>query len=82
MEFTLLLFLKLRTAAPKTDTDSFTCHLRWNSWNWRSTKFTLVKYSFLLHAQAFAIKEIWFFDMKENKSENYSTETKLYEEKW
>jgi hypothetical protein len=43
--------------------------------------FTLVKYSFLTHALAYVIKEVWFFNMKENKSENYSRKTKLYEEK-
>ena len=43
--------------------------------------FTSVKCSFLTHAKAYAIKEIWFFDMKENKSENYSRKIKLYDEK-
>jgi hypothetical protein len=34
--------------------------------------FTLVKYGFLTRALAYVIKEILFFDMKENKSINYS----------
>jgi len=42
--------------------------------------FTLVRHSFLPPAQSWAIKEIWFFDMKENKSKSYSRKTKLYEE--
>jgi uncharacterized membrane protein len=40
--------------------------------------FTLVQCSFLTHAQAHAIKKIWFFDTKENRSENYSRKTQLY----
>jgi hypothetical protein len=43
--------------------------------------FTLDKCSLLTHSLVYAIKEIWFFDMKESKSENYSRKTKLYEEK-
>jgi len=58
IEFTLLPFLKLRTVAPSTYMDSFTCHLCRNSWHWRSAMFTLVKCSFLTLALAYVIKEI------------------------